>query len=193
MNKIHDTREGWLLAAARELEATLKTAKAKMPAAWAVSCGFPSRQKYIGECWDKVVSAGGRYEMFISPALEKPVDVLATLLHEMIHAAAGLECKHTGEFRRIARAVGLKGKLTATYAEEGTELYTALAALGDKLGKYPHSAMTRRKKAAVKTPYFLLKLVSPNDPDYKFTIAPRLVEQYGMPKDYMGDEMVEAT
>ncbi|QVJ13050.1 hypothetical protein [Pseudomonas phage Psa21-HRN] len=199
MSKIaaHDkTREGWLRAAVQKLEARLEQAGQKMPEAWAVSVGFPKRAHAkvaaIGECWSKEVSTASVYEMFISPVLENPVEVLATLLHEMIHAAVGLECKHAGPFAKTARAVGLKGKLTATYAEPGTELHDALTDLSRELGDYPHKAMAPRKKPAQPKGWFLVKLVSPNDPGYKFTIAPRLIEEYGMPKDFLGDEMIVA-
>ena len=59
-----------------------------------------------------------------------------------------------------------------------------------ELGDYPHKAMAPRKKPAQPKGWFLVKLVSPNDPGYKFTIAPRLIEEYGMPKDFLGDEMI---
>lgn len=198
MNAIaHDkTREGWLRAAVQKLEALLEKAGQKMPESWAVSVGFPKRAHAkvaaVGECWSKEASTSSTFEMFISPVLDDPVEVLATLLHEMIHAAVGPEYKHSGPFAKTARAVGLKGKLTATYAEPGTELHDALTDIARELGDYPHKAMAPRKKPAQPKGWFLVKLVSPNDPGYKFTIAPRLIEEYGMPKDFMGDDMIVA-
>lgn len=189
----HTTREAWLRAAVELMTPMLEDQGTKMPAAWAVSVGFPKRafakNSAIGECWDPSVSSAKVSEMFISPALDEPVTVLATLLHEMIHAAVGLECKHAGAFARTARGVGLKGKLTATYAQDGTELHTRLLAITSQLGDYPHKAMKPHKKVAEKSPWFLVKLRSVNDPNYKFTIAPRLIEEFGMPRDWMGDEM----
>jgi hypothetical protein len=190
---IHSTREGWLKAAAESLTSTLHAAGVKMPPHWAVSVGFPKRAHKvggaIGECWDKEVSAGNVYEMFISPTLSEPVEVLHVLLHEMIHAAVGLECKHAGLFIKTARKVGLAGKPTATYAKPGTDLHTALESLGKELGHYPHYAMTLGRKPTPKQ-WFLTKLVSTNEPSYKFTMAPRLIEEFGMPVDPWGDEMV---
>lgn len=193
--KKHDSREKWLIQAVKVMIPLLKQNKATMPKKWAVSVGFPKggfkNNPAIGECWDPKVSENQAFNMFISPILGDPIKVLATLLHEMIHAAVGLECKHTGEFRRVARAVGLQGKLTATYAEKGSLLHGELSRIAKELGHYPHKVMAPRQTPK-KQGWFLLKLVSVNDPGYKFTIAPRLVEEFGMPMDYMGDEMVVA-
>jgi hypothetical protein len=195
----HETREGWLKEAVRALSGLLDQNGAKLPKKWAVSVGFPKGgfkvRPAIGECWDPEVSPDGTTHMFISPILEDRIQTLGTLLHEMIHAAVGLEEKHAGEFRRVARAVGLKGKLTATHVEDGTDLHLTLSKVDMELGDYPGTPMRPTRVAKPKGEYFLTKLVSPNDPSYKFTIAPRLIEEFGMPKDYMGDEMkvVEGT
>lgn len=43
------------------------------------------------------------------------MDVLATLLHELCHAATGPgQAEHSGKFVKIARAVGLKPPWTET-------------------------------------------------------------------------------
>ena len=123
----------------------------------------------IGECWDKECSEDLNFNIFISPVLSDTIQILATLLHEMIHATVGLECGHKGEFRRVARATGLAGRLTATYAEEGSELYEALKQLSFTLGSYPGTPMKLKQKPKEKKGWFLVKLVSKNDPTYKFT------------------------
>lgn len=189
----HKTREEWLVAAVGLMAPLLEAHEAKMPEAWAVSMGFPKggfkNTPSIGECWDPEVSKTGVTNMFISPILGDPITILATLLHEMVHAAVGLKEKHAGRFRIVARAVGLKGKLTATFAEEGTELHATLTKFAEELGTSPGHAMAPRKTPKLKQ-WFLVKLVSPNDPSYKFTIAPRLIDELGMPRDYLGDEML---
>jgi hypothetical protein len=68
-----------------------------------------------------------------------PIRVLATLVHELIHASDNGESKHTGYFRKTALALGLKGPMTATTA--GDELYAKLSKLADNLGTYPHAAL----------------------------------------------------
>jgi len=190
---IHTTREGWLKAAAEALTSQLHAAGVKMPPHWNVSVGFPKRAHKpggaIGECWDKNASTGAVYEIFVSPTQADPIEVMAILLHEMIHAAVGLECNHKGPFIKTARKVGLAGKPTATYAKPGTDLHTTLEKLSRDLGHYPHHAMAPKKKPTPKK-WFLTKLVSQTEPTYKFTMAPRLIEEFGMPVDPWGDAMV---
>lgn len=193
MTAIYKTREEWLTESVKAMAFLLEQNGTQLPEKWAISVGFPKggfkNLPAIGECWDPEVSPDGVTNMFISPILSDRIQILATTLHEMIHAAVGLKEKHAGEFRRVARAVGLKGKLTATYAEDGTDLHQTLSKIDMSLGDYPGTPMAPRKTPK-KQGWFLVKLVSPNDPTYKFTIAPRLIEEFGMPKDYLGDEMV---
>jgi hypothetical protein len=72
--------------------------------------------------------------------------VLATLVHELVHASVGTECGHKGPFRTLALALGLAGKMTATVA--GPELLALLGALALELGPYPHARidLTSRPK-----------------------------------------------
>jgi hypothetical protein len=70
--------------------------------------------------------------------------VLATLVHEVVHAVDRNENGHGAPFKKIATKVGLVGKMTATTA--GEELEQKIEGWVKKLGDYPHaklSAMTR--------------------------------------------------
>lgn len=107
-----------------------------------VSTGFPSRgglSKVIGECWKAEASDAGAHHIFISPKLTDAVQVIATLAHEMIHAADNGENKHKGKFVRCARAIGLEGKATATFAGEAFADWAKK--LEAKLGAYPHEGL----------------------------------------------------
>ncbi|MDX9698616.1 MAG: hypothetical protein RBT55_03500 [Rhodocyclaceae bacterium] len=141
MTAIYKTREEWLTESVKAMAFLLEQNGTQLPEKWAISVGFPKggfkNLPAIGECWDPEVSPDGVTNMFISPILSDRIQILATTLHEMIHAAVGLKEKHAGEFRRVARAVGLKGKLTATYAEEGTDLHQTLSKIDMTLGDYP--------------------------------------------------------
>jgi hypothetical protein len=79
------------------------------------------------ECWSNLASADNTTEIFICPSQSEPVAVLAILLHELVHAAVGLECGHKGAFKRVALALGLEGKMTATYP--GVKLASDLPSL----------------------------------------------------------------
>lgn len=133
------TREAWLLDASDKLRELLKQHGAKVPAQIAVSVGFAGHnaRKRRGECWNTSASDGGKVnQIFISPLLDEPVQVLSTLTHELIHAADNCASQHTGFFGQVARSVGLEGKLTSTHA--GEDLAMVLKDISDELGPYPH-------------------------------------------------------
>lgn len=108
-----------------------------------VSTGFPSRgglTKVIGECWkSKAAADETTHHIFINPRLDDVVQVLATLAHEMIHAADDGEHKHRGPFVRCARDIHLEGKATATIA--GAAFGEFAREVEKKLGPYEHIAL----------------------------------------------------
>jgi hypothetical protein len=116
-----------------------------------VSVGFPKGSRggkcgeSIGQCWSPKASADKVHEIFISPKLDafKAVEVL---IHEHIHASAGIEAGHKGEFKRLALAVGLTGKMTSTSA--GPELEAKVKAFLAKFEAYPHGVMKVDKNAS---------------------------------------------
>lgn len=144
----HTTRESWLLAAVELMKPLFTRAGYTVPNV-RVACGWPVRggtavkKRRIGECWTPEASADKAFsQIFISPYLEsidEAQGVLATLVHEIVHAVVGNKEKHNKVFGKCARAVGLEGKLTATHASEAlTAEFTAWAAT---LGSYPHSSL----------------------------------------------------
>ncbi len=136
------TREQWLAAAGLLLTKHVFADEA-VPANIKYSCSWPgggSRTKRIGECWSPSASAGSSHEIFISPLKSDTLRVLDILTHEMVHAIVGVEAGHKGAFKRLAVAVGLEGKMTATTA--GADLLEKLEVVAGELGDYPHSEMT---------------------------------------------------
>lgn len=136
-------REEWLTNALPELKTMLVNAPDfNTPL---ISIGLPharslsGNKRAIGQCWSKDCTDTAQATIFISPVLNDPVEILATLLHELIHASAGNKCGHRGEFARIARSSGLVGKMTAT--QPGPELKERLHALSMKLGDLPHARL----------------------------------------------------
>ncbi|HEV3459867.1 MAG TPA: hypothetical protein VHG32_25250 [Thermoanaerobaculia bacterium] len=139
------TREEWLLSAVDQLRPSFLAHGVAVPVAVHVSIGFPStgalarRRRRIGECWPAEASPDGLHHLFVSPLLAEPVPVLATLVHELVHAAVGNRAGHGPPFRRLALALGLHGRMTATSA--GPELAARLADLAVRLGTFPHAAL----------------------------------------------------
>lgn len=137
------TREEWLQRAVPVLIDLLRGVGAPAFAVPQVSVGFPSRRalsaknRAIGQCW--TIPGDRASHIFVSPVLAEPLDVLAVLLHELIHAAVP-KAGHKGEFRTLAKATGLIGKMTST--EAGPELLKRLNVLLSEIGAYPHHVLT---------------------------------------------------
>ncbi len=151
-------REAWLHGAVIELEQVLGIT---MPDKYRVSCGFPHGSRTaIGQCWSPTASDGEATELFVSPALSDPVEVLATLLHEMVHAIVGVDKKHGPVFKALALEVGLTGRMTATVA--GPDLLDTLCRLRDDvLPVYPHDSLQGKTTGKKKDGIRQLKCVCP--------------------------------
>ena len=140
-----ETREGWLLRASAILTAEVLPKDAAKPALPVqVSTGFPKgrhgRGRAIGQCWAPGAARDGRSHIFISPELDEPDQILATLLHELIHASVGVKGGHRGAFAKLARTVGLEKPFTRSVP--GVELSGRLNAVSVRLGTFPHGALT---------------------------------------------------
>lgn len=120
-------------------------AKYKVPTNVRVTCGFPShgamghRRVTFGQAWDASCSTDDTYEICISPRIDDPHEVLATLAHELVHIVVGIKFGHRGPFRKCALAIGLEGPMTATKA--GPPLRRIADEIIASLGPYPHGAM----------------------------------------------------
>lgn len=145
----HKTREEWLEAAVDQMRPMFNNAGYTIPplrvaCGWPVRGGMGKKKRVLGECWDKKAASDKKLpQIFISPWLADPVDncgVLATLVHEVVHAVVGNKEKHNKVFGKCARAVGLGGKLTSTHAEDG--LVDKIKIWMKKLGDYPHAQLT---------------------------------------------------
>jgi hypothetical protein len=190
------TREEWLLAMTEELRPLFAAAAAPLPEKLRVSCGWPSNRglaspgstsRTIGQCWPTDFSADGTPEVFVSPYVADAVDVAAVLVHELIHVFDNCRNGHKAPFRRIALAVGLAGRMTATHA--GPELAAHLNALCSKVGPYPHASLDRSqvKKQGTR----MLKVECP-DCGYTVRTTAKWIEE-GLPTCPCGTEMEHMT
>ena len=75
-----------------------------------------------------------REQIFISPALGDPVDVLDTLVHELVHAVDNCEHKHGKEIKKIALSIGLEGPMRS--ASAGKALKAVLTELAQQIGPW---------------------------------------------------------
>lgn len=158
-----------------------------------ITCGFPHkngvarRQKRIGECWPQEASNDLANEIMVSPIIDNAIEAMAVLAHELVHAAVGNEHGHKGPFRRLATAIGLEGKMTATSASEGLKSY--LECVADKLGPYPHAALNPTIGAKKQTTR-MIKLEC-SDCGYIVRTSRKNIDELGLPVCSCGNEFSE--
>lgn len=188
------TREAWLERLVAALRPAFADLGYPLPERIRVSCGWPSRggtarnRKAIGQAWSPKCSADGTHETFLSPVLGTAEDVGHVLVHELVHHAVGVEAGHKGPFRKLAVAIGLEGKMTATVA--GEALRQRLHGLAEELGPYPHAALSAldgRKKQSTR----MLK-VTCEDCGCIVRMTRTSIEDVGVPTCGCGGKMAES-
>ena len=145
MTDLNLDREAWLTEASELILAEkirpLLREEIKFP--FRVSVGYPPRSRsnsnVIAVCIVAEASAEQFNEIFVSPALSDSVAILAALSHELIHYSDNCASGHKNHFARMARSIGLEGKLTATFA--GAALVAYLETIVEILGPIPHAAI----------------------------------------------------
>lgn len=176
----HSNREAYLIAAVELLRPKFAELGHQLPPL-RVSVGWPGARgglKAIGSCWRKEASADGSFQIFVSPILSTAPDALACLIHEICHAVTNCT-GHSKEFKRIARAIGLDGKLSVTFP--GAELASYIE--GDiiaKLGPYPHAALNPGESGQKKQGTRLVKCVCPVT-GYTIRTTKTWLDTYGPP------------
>jgi len=148
------TREQWLLLCVEKLRPLFAAQGATIPDTVRVTCGFPSKgalsakKRTIGQCWSPTASQAGNTEILISPTIADTLEVAGVLAHELVHAIVGIPAGHKAPFRKLALAIGLAGKMTATVPGDGFKAWFAQA----KLPQYPHAIldMTQIKKQSTR-------------------------------------------
>lgn len=141
------TREKWLETAFERINGKLFGLSDMAPYC-RLSVGFPagSRPKKttltLGQYWPPGATSDGVPQIFISPskhASGDPVEMLAVLVHEMVHAAIYPTKGHGKAFKRLALKVGLTGPMRHTVASN--ELRDKLKAIADDIGPFPHGTI----------------------------------------------------
>tara|TARA_R110000823_G_scaffold307268_1_gene429868 strand:- start:43 stop:594 length:552 start_codon:yes stop_codon:yes gene_type:complete len=133
------TREQWLNTAAESLRGDFNAIGEDFGAP-RISIGFTGSRsglKALGAAWHKDVSTDNTCEIFIAPHVQTQEDILAVLVHELVHACGYMD--HGKNFRRVAIGVGLTGKMTSTVATDA--LKERLNALILQIGQFPGAAL----------------------------------------------------
>lgn len=145
-------REAWLEAAVQNIRPIFLGAGYTIPevrvsVGWPSSGGLSTKKRTIGQCWFGTTAADGKPQLFISPLLDDvkdPQGVLATLVHEVCHVAAGVDAKHGPKFVKVMKKLGLEGKPTSTSA--GGDLLVRFETILAELGPFPHSKIVPTEK-----------------------------------------------
>ena len=193
MTQYFENRESWLEAAIAEFQQRIIEPQGfKLPEKLKVSVGFPPRArggKTLGVCIAPEASANGSTETFINPTIGDPEKALGVLLHELVHACAGVKAGHGPVFKRAAAKIGLEGSAKTCLPGAPLRAYIRDDLL-PVLGDYPHSALDLnggQKKQTTR----MIKLVDPKNPSYSVR-STRKVLSMGYPVSPLsGEVMVE--
>lgn len=180
-------REAWLILAAEAMGPWLTEVDDVELVPLRVSVGWPggrAAKTTVGQCWPTTSAADGVAQIFMSPVRgeESTVDVLGTLLHEMIHAVDDCESGHRKEFIRIARALGFEAKWTSS-GNRTDELTERLTGLAERLGPFPSAAILGGR--AADTPKAQtnrqLKVECADGNGYKVRLTQKWLDEFGAP------------
>lgn len=186
------TRETWLLELTDRLRPMFAATGFPLPEKIRASCGFPSRgglakkAKRVGEAWSSDQSEDKHFETFVTPMISDPVEVAETQVHELVHCAAGLECKHRKPFTTVARLIGLEGKMTAAVA--GEELRATLEELVEEMGMYPHAKLVHTSNPKKQNTRMILVKCPKIECGYQVRTTKRWLE-VGVPTCPCGEKM----
>lgn len=170
-------RETWLHAVAARMEPWFDDLP---PLRFAI--GFPSTGKKgrrIGEIWDGANSEDGHFEVLIRPDLDDPVEVAAVLAHELVHAAVGLQAGHGRPFRKVATAIGLEGKMTATVP--GDAFKRSVAPILQAVGPLPHARLSFGQSSGPKKQTSRLVKVTCPECGYTVRVTRKWLDTSGAP------------
>lgn len=193
-------REAWLQKAVKAMTPRLvETFGSEMPSVH-VSVGWPgggsNREVTIGQCWPTTATADEVSQIFVSP-IQGEADtqqVLAVILHEMIHAIDDCASGHRAAFARTAKALGFIPPLTSV-AGRSEALNDYLDEIAGQIGLFPHATINANAAAAdtpKKQSTRMIKIICPDD-GYVARTSRKWLDDLGAPTCPCGTQMEEAT
>ena len=108
-----------------------------------ITCTY-IRESWAGYCKQTISDdyyPEEKYKIVISNSVDNGFNAIEVLIHEVCHAIQvhlyqGNVKPHSKEFKAIAEAVGLTGRMTQTYAD--TDLKIKIREWEKDIGEYPH-------------------------------------------------------
>ena len=127
-----------MMALAEKLRPMFMSIDAKIPDRFRISLSL-MKGKALGVCYDVTCSADHTYEILVKIDQADPLEVAAIVTHELIHASIGIDCKHGPEFKKVALALGLEGKMTHT--RPGDRFRANIGPILEEMGPFPHARL----------------------------------------------------
>lgn len=177
-------REAWLIAAVQAMTPWFAEIERDVPPV-RVSVGWPGgrapKSTTRGQCWSTGSAEDGVNQIFVSPWQVDTETTLAVLLHEMVHAVDDCVSGHSGDFIKIARALGFTAKWTSS-DNRTEELSERLHGLAERLGTFPSAAIVSGRAAdtPAKQGTRMIKAECPAT-DYKVRLTQKWIDEYGAP------------
>jgi len=154
MKKSKLSRENYLIEATDIMRKSLfkpkgyKVPKVELSISWATR-GNRNRKgdaKTLGQCFRKFAHAGNINQIVITPnydgsTIKGSIEILGTLVHELVHAVDDCASGHGQAFKNCALAVGLLPPMRSTPESEELKKWLRENIL-DKLGLFPHKKVT---------------------------------------------------
>jgi hypothetical protein len=146
---VHKYAEAWLNEAVNLLRPSFEEAGLEIPPVH-LSVGFSTdgykpkaKKNTIAVCHARCMTTDGINEIYISPIVHEPVDVLSILVHELIHAVDDCKSGHGQRFQEISLALGCSDNLSVPLSKcrQSIERYRNIA---NQLGRYPRSGVNYR-------------------------------------------------
>jgi hypothetical protein len=131
-------REAWLQKIADAWRPLFSRHGYDLPARIWISVGRPPSSRWTGACYPGQASDDGNPHMFVHPVVSDSTRAAGIVVHQLCHVALGNR-GHRSPFRRLATAVGLIGKMTAT--TEGPHFLAVMPGIIDRYGPYPHASL----------------------------------------------------
>ena len=147
---IHEYAEVWLNEAVKLLKPVFRNAGYEIPPVY-VSVGFSTdgyrpggKKNTIAVCHARSMTVEGINEIYISPLIVEPVDVIGILTHELIHALDDCANGHGPVFQEISRALKCPDNLTVP-TNEWREFVEQSREIAKQLGRYPRAGVRYRQ------------------------------------------------
>ncbi len=193
MEKIYKTREEWLIAAVPLTNKYVFNDELDIHD-FQVSCGWCAKKTSMAETivprvYEEDITLKDMFppSIQISIEVESPVDIIAVLSHEMIHAFCNI-LSHNKQFGAYARKIGFEKPFTQFCPTD--ILLNNCQLVVNELGEWPGIPIPPVVKEAKEKKPRRGKMFCPNC-GFECRTTPKMLQTYGLPTCACGSKMGE--